>query len=106
MTAPYSFMAILLSRFFLNLRHAHLTQNGTSSGTSQISEPSFASRIIGNLGAELNYGQGTNGTTHGVVEQIYVGAPGSYSLTSVLSSSTELEAVTVTDTGDSDSYAV
>lgn len=81
-------MAILLSRFFLNLRHVHLTQNATSSVTSQMSEPSFASRVIGNLGAELEYGQDGDVTT---VEPEYVGAPGSYRRTSVLSCLMELE---------------
>ncbi|KAH9908234.1 uncharacterized protein B0H18DRAFT_1076014 [Fomitopsis serialis] len=52
------FMAILLSRFFLSLRHVHLAsgQGELTDTASQVSEPRFASRIIGNLGAELEYG--------------------------------------------------
>ncbi|KZT67750.1 hypothetical protein DAEQUDRAFT_728749 [Daedalea quercina L-15889] len=61
------FMAIMLSRFFLNLRHVHLTQGGSTdtSETSQVSGHAgtlkFASRVIGNMGAELDYGQDSEG---------------------------------------------
>lgn len=90
MTLLRSFMAILLSRFFLNLRHAYLTQDGTTDDGSSMSEPNFAfaSRAIGDMGA-LEYSLGTDAADT-VVELVHVGTSGSSADDSY--SSTQIEA--------------
>ncbi|KAI0922480.1 hypothetical protein AcV7_006006 [Taiwanofungus camphoratus] len=52
------FSPILICRFYLNLRQVHLSTHSITSESqqSEMSDPKFASRVVGNMGAPLNHG--------------------------------------------------
>ena len=50
----YSLTSILLSRFILDLRSIHLSEDQSSGSTHQVTSVRFATNIEGNLGASLD----------------------------------------------------
>ena len=88
-------MAVLLSRFFLNLRRGHLTENGTTTttgdGISDMSELNFGSPLTGNLGADPEYGRDINDDSQDIVGPVYARTSRIDSGTDALSGSSTMQ---------------